>query len=74
MDDKTLEKRLGEFDFSILSPVREPLLQKLLLLRRSQEAIAGGSGNPWQKRVDDEALDYAAGGAVQPFLEKQKKK
>ena len=74
MDDKKLEKRLGEFDFSSLSPVREPLLQKLLFLKRSQKAIAGESNNLWEKRIDDEALDCAAGGAIPQPLKKQEVK
>ena len=59
MDDK-MELRLSGFDFSTLSPVREPLLQKLLSLHRSQKAIACGNEDLWAKRMDDEALDEVA--------------
>lgn len=52
--------RLSGFDFSTLSPVREPLLQKLLSLHRSQKAIACGNEDLWAKRMDDEALDEVA--------------
>lgn len=56
MDDM-MERRLSEFDFSTLSLVREPLLQKLLTLRRSQEIIVQGNEDLWANRMDDEALD-----------------
>ncbi len=59
MDDK-MDMRLSGFDFSTLSPVREPLLQKLLSLHRSQKAIACGNEDLWAKRMDDEALDEVA--------------
>ena len=59
MDDK-MDMRLSGFDFSTLSPVREPLLQKLLSLHRSQKAIACGNEGLWAKRMDDEALDEVA--------------
>lgn len=59
MDEK-MDMRLSGFDFSTLSPVREPLLQKLLSLHRSQKAIACGNEDLWAKRMDDEALDEVA--------------
>ena len=60
MDEMEMERRLSGFDFSSLSPVREPLLQRLLSLRRSQEAMTREAENPWAKRMDDEALDEVA--------------
>ena len=74
MDDRELERRLGKLDFSKLSPVREPLLQKLLFLRRSQKGIAERSENPWEKRLDDEALDYAAAAGNPTMMEKPRNK
>ena len=39
MDDRELELRLREFDFSLLHPLRGTLLQRLLSLRDSQEMM-----------------------------------
>ena len=72
MDDR-MEQRLSEFDYSTLSPVREPLLQKLLTMRRSQEIIARGNENLWAKRMDDAALDEVAA-AGNPLTMKKIKK
>ena len=72
MDDLEMERRLSGFDFSTLSPVREPLLQKLLSLRRSQEAMTREDENPWAKRMDDEALDEVAA-AGNPLARKKPK-
>ena len=74
MDDKEMEGRLGEFDFSQLSPVRAPLLQKLLTLHRSQMMIAKGSGSLWAQRLDDEALDEVAAAGNSMMTEKPKDK
>ena len=60
MDDLEMERRLSGFDFSALSPVREPLLQKLLSLRRLQEIMTREAENPWAKRMNDEELDEVA--------------
>ncbi|MBR1761608.1 MAG: hypothetical protein IJ741_10600 [Schwartzia sp.] len=72
MDDLEMERRLSGFDFSALSPVREPLLQRLLSLRRSQEAMTREDENPWAKRMDDEALDEVAA-AGNPLARKKPK-
>ena len=74
MDDKEMERQLEEFDYSQFSPVREPLLQKLLFLRRSQGAIAGESENPWTMRLDDEALDLAVAAGNPAAMGKPKDK
>ena len=39
MDDRELEMRLREFDFSLLNPLRGALLQRLLSLRDAQERM-----------------------------------
>lgn len=74
MDEREMERRLGEFDFSRISPVREPLLQKLLFPRRSKEGIAEKSKNLWEKRIDDEALDYLAAAGNPAAMEKPRDK
>ena len=74
MDGKELERQLGEFDFSLLSPVRDPLLHKLLSLRYSQGRIAKGSGSLWAQRLDDEALDEVAAAGNSMMTEKPKDK
>ena len=43
MDDRELEMRLREFDFSLLNPLRGTLLQRLLSLRDAQEMMKGDS-------------------------------
>ncbi len=73
MDELELERRLSVFDFSGLSSVREPLLQKLLSLRRSRAAIAGPSDDLWARRIDDELLDEVAA-AGRPLGEKKPKR
>lgn len=60
MADKELEQRLGEFDFSQLSPAREPLLQRLLFLKRAQGRIAAGHESLWERQLDDGELEMAA--------------
>ena len=60
MKEQEMERRLSGFDFSTLSPVREPLLQKLLGLRRSQELLAQVNKDLWTQRIDDEMLDEVA--------------
>ena len=60
MKEQEMERRLSGFDFSTLSPVREPLLQKLLGLRRSQELLAQANKDLWTQRIDDEMLDDVA--------------
>ena len=60
MDAMEMERRLSGFDFSSLSPVRAPLLERLLSLRRSQEILTREDEKPWAKRMDDEALDEVA--------------
>jgi hypothetical protein len=60
MKEQEMERRLSGFDFSTLSPVREPLLQKLLGLRRSQELLAQANKDLWTQRIDDEMLDEVA--------------
>ena len=60
MKEHEMERRLSGFDFSTLSPVREPLLQKLLGLRRSQELLAQENKDLWTQRIDDERLDEVA--------------
>ena len=72
MDDIEMERRLSGFDFSELSSVREPLLQKLLSLRRSQEVMTREDENPWAKRMDDEELDEVAA-AGNPLVRKKPK-
>lgn len=74
MDDRELERRLKEFDFSRLSPVREPLLQKLLSLRHSQGMIAKSSESLWAQRLNDEELDMAAAAGNPMMMETQKDK
>ena len=74
MDDKKLEKLLGEFDFSRLSPVREPLLQKLLSMRRMHGRIAEGNESLWTRRLNDEELDMAAAAGNPTMMETQKDK
>ena len=74
MDDKEMERRLGEFDYSQFSPVREPLLQKLLFLRRSQNVIAEENENPWAMRLDDEVLDMAVAAGNPAAMGKPKDK
>ena len=74
MDGKELERKLGEFDFSLLSPVRGPLLHKLLSLRYSQGSIAEGSGSLWTRQLDDEALDMVAAAGNPIVTEKSKDK
>ena len=74
MDNKELEKRLGEYDFSRLSPVRKPLLQKLLSMRRSQGMISEGSENLWSQRLNDEELDMAAAAGNPMMMETKKNK
>ncbi len=59
MDDRCLEARLGIFDFSCLSPVREPLLQKLLSMQRLQSQ-ASEQGSPLVNLLTDEELDAVA--------------
>ncbi len=60
MKEQERERRLSGFDFSTWSPVREPLLQKLLGLRRSQELLAQANKDLWTQRIDDEMLDEVA--------------
>ena len=72
MDGKELERQLREFDFSLLSPVRDPLLHKLLSLRYSQGRIAKGSESLWAQRLDDEALDEVAAAGNLMMTEKPK--
>lgn len=43
MDDRELEMRLREFDFSLLNPLRGTLLQRLLSLRDAQDMGKGES-------------------------------
>ena len=74
MDNRELEKRLGEYDFSRLRPVREPLLQKLLSMRRSQGMISEGSKNLWSQRLNDEELDMAAAAGNPMMMATQKNK
>lgn len=74
MDNRELEKRLGEYDFSRLSPVREPLLQKFLSMRRSQGMISEGSKNLWSQRLNDEELDMAAAAGNPMMMATQKNK
>ena len=74
MDEQEMERRLGNFDFSKISPVREPLLQKLLSLHHSQSAVAEASDNPWAKRLDDEEMDYAAAAGNPTMMEKTRDK
>ena len=72
MDNRELDRRLGEFDFSRLSLVREPLLQKVLSMRRSQGMISEGSKNLWSQRLNDEELDMAAAAGNPAMMEKTK--
>ena len=72
MDNRELDRRLGEFDFSRLSPVREPLLQKILSMRHSQGMISEGSKSPWTQRLNDEELDMAAAAGNPAMMEKTK--
>ncbi len=72
MDDREMERRLGEFDFSRLSPTREPLLQKLLFLHRSPGVVEGETDDPWAKRLDDEMLDDAVAAGNPAAMEKPK--
>lgn len=57
MNDVELEGMLREFDFSKLSAVREPLLRKILVMRRFTKPQPE---NPWEKCIADEELDLAA--------------
>ena len=74
MEGKELERKLGEFDFSLLSTVRGPLLHKLLSMRRSQGSIAEGSGSLWTRQLDDEALDMVVAAGNPIVTEKSKDK
>ena len=74
MEDKELERRLGRFDFSRLSPVRAPLLHQLISLRRSREMAAQGSEGLWAQRLNDEEMDMAAVAGNPAMMENLKDK
>ena len=64
MDDRELELRLREFDFSLLNPLRGTLLQRLLSLRDAQEMMKGDSAMAETKATKsptDEAKANMAG-------------
>ena len=64
MDDRELELRLREFDFSLLNPLRETLLQRLLSLRDAQEMMKGDSSMAETKATKspmDEVRENTAG-------------
>ena len=56
MEDAKLDGLLQEFDFSLLSPVREPLLKELLGRMERERGV------PWPMagRMSDEELDEVA--------------
>lgn len=74
MNDNELEERLGGFDFSRLSPVREPLFQRLLSMRRSQRVIAERSESLWERHLGDEELDAAVAAGNPAAMMKPKEK
>jgi hypothetical protein len=68
MDDEKLTKRLEDFDFSLLHPVRETLRNQLLFMHRRDNAMKGimmgkmtddeldmvvAAGNPAIKNIDN---------------------
>ena len=69
MDDEKLTKRLKDFDFSLIHPVKETLLNQLLIQHREDNAPQG----IWASKMTDEELDMAVA-AGNPALEKNNKK
>ena len=67
MDDEKLTKRLEDFDFYLLHPVRETLRNQLLFMHRRDNAMKGIMTG---KMTDDELDMVAAAG--NPALEKNK--
>ena len=67
MNDEKLTKRLEDFDFYLLHPVRETLRNQLLFMHRRDNAMKGIMTG---KMTDDELDMVAAAG--NPALEKNK--
>ena len=67
MDDEKLTKRLEDFDFSLLHPVRENLRNQLLFMHRRDNAMQGIMTG----RMTDDELDMVVA-AGNPALEKNK--
>lgn len=69
MEDAKLDGLLQEFDFSLLSPVREPLLKELLGRMERERGV------PWSMagRMSDEELDEVAAAGFFPPKPKDKK-
>ena len=67
MNDEKLTKRLEDFDFSLLHPVREALWNKLIFMHRQDNATPSIMTD---KMTDDELDMVAAAG--NPALEKNK--
>ena len=70
MEDAKLDGMLQRFDFSLLSPVREPLLKELL---GRMERERGGVPWPMAGRLSDEELDEVAAAGFFPPKPKDKK-
>ena len=67
MNDEKLTKRLEDFDFSLLHPVRETLRSQLLFMHRRDNAM---KGIMMGKMTDDELDMVVAAG--NPAMEKIK--
>ena len=67
MDDEKLTKRLEDFDFYLLHPVRETLRNQLLFMHRRDNAMRGIMTG----RMTDDELDMVVA-AGNPALEKNK--
>lgn len=69
MEDAKLDGLLQEFDFSLLSPVREPFLKELLGRMERERGV------PWPMtgRMPDEELDEVAAAGFFPPKPKDKK-
>ena len=70
MEDAKLDGMLQRFDFSLLSPGREPFLESLL---ERMERERGGMSWPTDGRLSDEELDEVAAAGVFPLKPKDKK-
>ena len=65
MDDRELEMRLREFDFSLLHPLRGTLLQRLLSLRDAQEMMKGDSSMA-ETKVEKSPMDEVRADMAKP--------
>ena len=64
MNNGCLEENLRNFDFSVFSKVRETLLANLLALHRKRQHLY------FDKTIDDDELNLAAGGVKFPTLKR----